>query len=65
VAAVVLKSGKTVDSASIQHHMRQTLATYKCPTKIYFVEQIPKSAVGKVLRKDLKIKYSNQEESTP
>lgn len=65
VAAVVLKSGKTVDSASIQHHMRQTLATYKCPTKIYFVEQLPKSAVGKVLRKDLKIKYSNQEESTP
>jgi len=64
VAAVVLKSGTTADGASIQHHVRQTLASYKCPTQIYFVEQLPKSAVGKVLRKDLKSKYSNQREST-
>jgi acyl-CoA synthetase (AMP-forming)/AMP-acid ligase II len=64
VAAVVLKSGTTTDGASIQHHVRQTLASYKCPTQIYFVEQLPKSAVGKVLRKDLKSKYSNQGEST-
>ncbi len=65
VAAVVLKAGKTTTSRDIQQHVQLKLASYKCPKQIYFVDQLPKSAVGKVLRKDLKSIYSPRGENTP
>lgn len=57
VAVVVLKPGSTTSSEEIQRRLKEKIASYKCPKKIYFVDQLPKSAVGKVLRKDLKAKY--------
>ena len=58
VAAVVLKPGKSITSEQIQKRLKGKMAAYKCPKEIYIVEQLPKSAVGKVLRKDLRRKYS-------
>jgi acyl-CoA synthetase (AMP-forming)/AMP-acid ligase II len=58
VAAVVLKPGANASSEEIQMRLKTKIATYKCPKDIYIVDQLPKSAVGKVLRKDLKHKYS-------
>lgn len=58
-AAVVLKPGKNTTGEEIQQRLKQKIASYKCPKFIHIVDQLPKSAVGKVLRKDLKSKYSN------
>jgi acyl-CoA synthetase (AMP-forming)/AMP-acid ligase II len=44
--------------AEIQKRLKAKIASYKCPKDIYIVEQLPKSAVGKVLRKDLKSKFA-------
>ena len=53
VAYVVRKDpGVTVDA--IRDHCRQSLAGYKVPKLVIFREELPKSPVGKVLRKDLR-----------
>lgn len=57
VAAVVLKPGSSASREEIQSRLKEKIASYKCPKEIHIVDQLPKSAVGKVLRKDLKSKY--------
>ena len=38
--------------------LRAQLAPYKCPKAIFFTSTLPKSAVGKVLRKELRKQYA-------
>jgi len=54
VAAVVLKPGVQVTEEELIRRLRTQLAAYKCPKDIHFVSTLPKSAVGKVLRKELR-----------
>jgi long-chain acyl-CoA synthetase len=54
VAAVVLREGATVTADELIARLRGQLAAYKCPKEIYFMSTLPKSAVGKVLRKELR-----------
>jgi long-chain acyl-CoA synthetase len=54
VAAVVLKPGVQVTEEELIRRLRTQLAAYKCPKNIHFVSTLPKSAVGKVLRKELR-----------
>jgi acyl-CoA synthetase (AMP-forming)/AMP-acid ligase II len=53
-AFVVLRPGKTASEAELIEFTRERLATYKVPKSVRFIEQIPKSAVGKVLRRALR-----------
>ena len=57
VAAVVLRPGALASAEEITQRLRTQLAAYKCPKAIYFVSTLPKSAVGKVLRKHLRQQY--------
>ncbi|MBV8576561.1 MAG: AMP-binding protein [Acetobacteraceae bacterium] len=43
-----------VTSEEIIKHCRRELAAYKVPKQIYFVDALPKSNVGKILRRDLR-----------
>jgi long-chain acyl-CoA synthetase len=43
-----------VTSEEIIAHCRRDLAAYKVPKQIYFVDALPKSNVGKILRRDLR-----------
>ena len=52
VAFVVRRSGATVDDL-IQHCRNSALANFKRPKKIIFVTELPKSPVGKLLRRSL------------
>ncbi|HEX9125355.1 MAG TPA: hypothetical protein VF948_03060 [Methylomirabilota bacterium] len=36
------------------------LAKYKCPKEVRFVEALPKSPVGKILRRELRSQIGNQ-----
>ena len=51
---VVLKKGQTATSDELMDFCKQKLATYKLPVAIEFRDQLPKSTVGKVLRKELR-----------
>jgi len=53
-AFVVLRSGANISEAELIEFTRSRVATYKVPKSVRFVEQIPKSAVGKVLRRALR-----------
>jgi long-chain acyl-CoA synthetase len=51
---VVLKEGETATQAELIEFCKTKLATFKLPAEIEFRKELPKSTVGKVLRKELK-----------
>src|SRR3954469_2280923 len=53
-AWVVLRSGETVTEADLRAFCRERLAPYKVPGKIEFRAELPKTMVGKVLRRTLR-----------
>lgn len=52
-AYVVLKDGEQASAAEILEHCRQHLAKFKVPKKVEFRQELPKTPVGKVLRRVL------------
>lgn len=52
-AWIVLRPGQTVTPDEIVEHSCKFLARYECPTRFAFVEALPKSTVGKTLRREL------------
>jgi long-chain acyl-CoA synthetase len=55
-AFVVLAQGQTATPKEMIDYCTGKLATYKLPTQIEFIDELPKTNVGKVLRKDLRAK---------
>ena len=51
---VVLKEGEKATAEDIIAYCKDKLATYKLPTEIDFLDELPKTNVGKVLKKDLR-----------
>jgi long-chain acyl-CoA synthetase len=51
VAAVVTKPGESVDVEALRAYGKETLGAYKVPRQVFFVDELPKSLIGKVLRK--------------
>lgn len=54
VAFVVLKPGQAATADEVAGFCQARLAKYKCPKEIRFVDALPKSPVGKILRKELR-----------
>jgi long-chain acyl-CoA synthetase len=54
VAAYVVKKDPNVDAESIKAHCREGLTAYKVPRHIHFRDALPKTNVGKVLRRMLR-----------
>src|SRR5712692_167934 len=55
-AAVVLKGSAT--EAELTAHCRSSLAAFKCPKAIYIVEAIPRTATGKIQRRNVAAEIS-------
>ena len=51
---VVLNEGETATQEELLEYCKDKLATFKLPTMIEFREELPKTNVGKILKKDLK-----------
>ncbi|MDR3555584.1 MAG: long-chain-fatty-acid--CoA ligase [Syntrophobacteraceae bacterium] len=56
-AVVVLKPEAAVTEEELIAFTKERLAGYKCPKKIEFWDHIPKTSVGKLLRKDVKKQF--------
>jgi len=54
VKLFVIRSDPNLDKMALRKFMRERLAGYKVPTIIEFVDTLPKSNIGKILRKDLR-----------
>ena len=56
-AVVVLKEGANVTSEEIIDFCKKRIARYKAPKSIEFVESLPKTPSGKILKRELREKY--------
>ena len=54
MAFVVLKQGATTTEQEIIDYCRSEIATFKCPRKVVFRDELPKNNTGKVLRRELR-----------
>ena len=53
-ACVVLRPGQVVSEAELLELCRSCLARYKCPQYIEFLEGLPKTGTGKILKRELR-----------
>jgi long-chain acyl-CoA synthetase len=54
-AAVVLKKGQDVDADELKAHVKEQVASYKYPRKIWFVDELPKGPTGKILKREIEV----------
>ena len=52
VPTLLLK--EQIDEQQVTDYCRENLSAYKVPKSIIFMEQLPKSTVGKILRRELR-----------
>ena len=53
-AFVVVKEGETLTAEEIVSYCKETLAPYKVPHEVEFLDELPKTVVGKILRRELR-----------
>jgi acyl-CoA synthetase (AMP-forming)/AMP-acid ligase II len=56
-AEVVLRAGEQVSAEALIEHVKSGLGRYKAPKSVAFVDALPLSVVGKVLRRQVREKY--------
>ena len=56
-SAIIIKSGETCSENDVLQYAQEKLAKFKIPKKIFFVEEIPKGATGKLQRNVLAKKF--------
>lgn len=56
-AIIVLKEGQDVSEEDLIAHCRGKIAHYKCPTSVDTIDELPRNASGKVLKRELREKY--------
>lgn len=58
-ACVVLKSGQTATEEELMRLMNDNLARYKVPKSIFFMDGLPLSSMGKILKRELREQFSS------
>jgi acyl-CoA synthetase (AMP-forming)/AMP-acid ligase II len=53
-AFVVARGGAQLDAAAVQEYVKSNLARYKAPRDVVFMEELPRNATGKVLKRELR-----------
>jgi long-chain acyl-CoA synthetase len=54
VVACVVKRDPALDTAAVLQHCRSVMTGYKVPSKVIFRDELPKTPVGKILRRELR-----------
>ena len=52
-AVVVLRDGASVSDDDLKGHVKSNLAGYKVPRDVQFVDELPRTSTGKVLKREL------------
>ena len=60
-AYVVLRDGAALDEAAMRERLAERLAKFKAPKYLRVVEQLPRSATGKIRRADLRTAFHSEE----
>jgi malonyl-CoA/methylmalonyl-CoA synthetase len=59
LAVVVMESGKSLEEKDLKKILKKILASYKQPKKIFFVNELPRNTMGKVLKNILRDEHKN------
>jgi fatty-acyl-CoA synthase len=59
VAAVVLRDGEAADEAAIKEWLGSRIAKWWMPDRVLFIDAIPRTGVGKFLKRDLRERYND------
>ena len=65
VVAYVVPKDKSVTANEIIAYSRLELTNYKVPKEVYFVDELPKSNVGKILRRVVKENHEKTHPAVP
>jgi long-chain acyl-CoA synthetase len=57
-AAVALKEGEQASEDEIRAHVKEQVAAYKYPRKVWFVDELPKGPTGKILKREIEVPES-------
>jgi fatty-acyl-CoA synthase len=60
MAAVVLRPGHSLTADTLLSYCRERMAGYKTPKLIEIVEQLPKNASGKILKRELRQRFADR-----
>jgi long-chain acyl-CoA synthetase len=63
VAFVVKHPGNDATPEQIIAHIKKDLTSFKTPSRVLFIPQLPKSGVGKILRRELRDQYAKESTS--
>jgi len=56
-AVIVLKKGTSVSGQELIDFCKRNLARFKAPKSVEFIDALPKSPAGKILKRELREKY--------
>jgi len=59
VTAIVVPEAAALVEAVVMARLRETLAGYKCPKRVLFVAELPRNAMGKVQKAQLRETYAH------
>jgi len=59
LAAVELHDDRTEDEGAIISYIKERLDSVKAPKRVYFTDALPRSPVGKVLRREAKVQFGD------
>jgi long-chain acyl-CoA synthetase len=54
-AAIVLKPDRQADADELRAFVKERVAAYKYPRRIWFLDELPKTATGKILKREIEI----------
>ncbi|HEX9302109.1 MAG TPA: hypothetical protein VF959_07145 [Casimicrobiaceae bacterium] len=60
VAASIVRRDPALTEQSIHEHCRRSLTAYKCPKHIEFAAELPKSPIGKILRRVVRDRWQQR-----
>jgi fatty-acyl-CoA synthase len=59
-AFVVVKAEAEVGEGDLRAHVKANLASYKTPREVEFLDELPRNATGKILKRDLHAREARQ-----
>ena len=61
VAVVVLEPDSDLDQATLIQHCVERLAKFKVPARMHVIDELPRNATGKVLKRELRVMLAGED----
>jgi fatty-acyl-CoA synthase len=59
IVFIILKTGHSIDESEVMALFKQSLATYQHPREIHFIDEFPRTALGKINKSELRTMQNN------